>query len=55
MKNPLKRKKVPQLQFTKEKEKEKPKQKKDWFEVSLIMFIGTMIGASIVYLLVTYS
>ncbi len=53
MKNPLKRKKVPQLQFT--KEKEKPKQKKDWFEVSLIMFIGTMIGASIVYLLVTYS
>lgn len=51
IKNPLNKKsKVPPV-----KSIEKSKEKKDWFEVSIIVFTGTMIGALTVYLLIQFT
>ena len=41
--------------ITIEKLKEKTKEKKDWFGTSLIVYTGIMIGALLVYLLVTFG
>mgnify|MGYP000291666264 CR=1 FL=1 len=41
--------------ITIEKPKEKSKEKKDWFGFSLIAYTGIMIGALVVYILVTFT